>query len=522
MIGPTEPAPDLLARRVETTPDRLALIDHDRGTHLTYRALDRLVDPIAAGIDAVADEYLVAVLRPGESFVRVAFAAMRAGLTLVPLSPDESAAELEPALEHIDPATIVCEERTEATAVALADRADGIRPYHLDPAASGPVPALPGVGADASADAVSSRVLGDDAPADGADGFSAATLDPDWVQLVVFTSGTSGQPKGVRLTRANVESSAVASAFRLGIDRDDRWLVPLPMHHMGGYAPIVRCALYGSTIVTLDSSDSTGIANALGETRGTGISLVPTQLRRLLDADWTPPDHLRFVLVGGATTPPSLVERALEAGVSIYPSYGSTEASSQIATASPEQLETDPDTVGQPLYGTTVRVVDDADEPIETGETGELLVRGPTITPGYLDPAHTDRAFTDGWYRTGDLGRRDGDGLLWVTGRRSDRIVTGGETVDPVSIRRVVRDHPAVDDAAVVGLPDEEWGEIVAVAIVPAENEAANVAAIERFCRDRLAAHRRPRRIIVVPDLPRTPSGTVDREALRRRFDDDP
>ncbi|WP_247728385.1 class I adenylate-forming enzyme family protein [Halovivax limisalsi] len=510
MIGPTEPASDLLSRRVETTPDRLALVDPDRETRLTYRELDRLVDPIAAGIDAVATDSLAVVLHPGESFVRVAVAAMRAGVTLVPLSPDESAAELEPAFDRVDPAAIVCEAATEATAAALADASDRLRPYRLGPSPSDSVPALPGIDADRS---------GTDSSRSERDGFTPATLDPDWVQLVTFTSGTSGRPKGVRLTRSNLESSAVASAFRLGIDRDDRWLVPLPMHHMGGYAPIVRCALYGSTLVTLDSSDPTRIARALAETDATGVSLVPTLLRRLLAIDWTPPDHLRFVLVGGASTPPSLVERALDAGVPVYPSYGATEASSQIATATPDQVEAQPDTVGQPLYDTRVRIVDDTGDPVATGETGEILVRGPTIAPGYLDQGHTDRAFADGWYRTGDLGRRDEDGYLRVTGRRSDRIVTGGETVDPAAIRRVLLDHPDVADAAVVGLPDEEWGEIVGAAVVPSDGDAREIElAVESHCRDRLASHRRPRRIAVVSDFPRTPSGTVDRDALRERF----
>ncbi|WP_254862587.1 class I adenylate-forming enzyme family protein [Halovivax gelatinilyticus] len=515
---------DLVTTRTAATPDRLAMIDGLDGRRWTYRQLDLAVDAIAADLDAVATDRVAVVCPPGPSFVQLAFAAMRRGVTLVPLAPDESSEELRPKVEQAAPDAIVCTGETESTAVDLGSTGGGIGVHRLSELIDSDESIPFGGSVDTGADDVSGVHEAVHSPELTTTSTSApigdpVSLDPDWVQLICFTSGTSGRPKGVKLTVSNLLESANASAYRLGVDPSDRWLVPLPMHHMGGFAPVIRSARYGTAVVPLRSSEPDRIAGAVSTYACTGISLVPTMLRRLIDLGWEPPDSLRFVLVGGAPTPPALVERALGAGVPIYPTYGATETSSQVATATPSQVSTSPDTVGQPLVGTTVRIVDDEGSPVEPGGTGELLVGGPTVSSGYLDATQTDRSFADGWFVTGDLGHRDDAGRLWVTGRRSDRIVTGGETVDPAEVRRVLCDHPAVIDAAVVGLPDETWGERVG-AVVVVDDRSLSAESVRSFCRDRLATAKRPRTIAFVDDLPRTHSGTIDRDAVRRRLRD--
>lgn len=496
------PTTDLLSQRVAATPDRTALIDGDAGRTWTYRELDRDVSAVAAGLNVDPETRIGTLLPTGPEFVTVAFAAARAGATLVLLPPTESVDALAAKASQARLDVLLCDDASASLAADLADASEIERDepiesvYAVDGTATERVAPLPDPAGTPSAE--------------------PAELDPDHTQVVVFTSGTTGTPKGVTLTAANLRASAIASAFRLGVQPDDRWLVPLPQYHMGGFAPIVRSALYGTGLVTNRSFEPGTVAALVEEHLCTGISVVPTMVRSLLEWGWEPPTHLRFVLVGGAPTPPELVDRALSAGIPVHPTYGASETASQVATATPAQARQWPDTVGQPLLGTDVRIVDRDGTPVAPGETGELIVSGPTVSPGYLDPDQTANSFEKGAFRTGDLGYRDEEGRLRITGRRSDRIVTGGETVDPTEVARALEDHDAVADAAVVGLQDEKWGERIGAALVPAiDGSGLDTDDVRDFAADRLAPHKRPRTIEIVSELPRTPSGTVDRDAVR-------
>jgi O-succinylbenzoic acid--CoA ligase len=224
------------------------------------------------------------------------------------------------------------------------------------------------------------------------------------------------------------------------------------------------------------------------------------------------------VLLGGAPAPEPLVERVLDRGVPVCPTYGLTEAASQVATATPATAREFPGSVGQPLVVTEVTVVGEDGTPVPAGATGEVVVDGPTVTPGYLDPDRTAEAFGEHGLYTGDAGRVDGDGRLWIAGRIDETLITGGENVHPAEVESVLRSHPEVAEAAVVGLPDEEWGERVA-ALVAADGDATPAAVeVEAFARERLAGYKLPRTLAVVERLPRTASGTVDREAVCDRL----
>ncbi|WP_435360538.1 o-succinylbenzoate--CoA ligase [Haloarchaeobius sp. DFWS5] len=498
------PTKDLLAIRAGTTPERTALVDADTGEEWAVHELDAAVDTMTQHIESYTadagsgDGGRIGVLldtRP--EYVMLLFAAMRRGVTLVPLNVRNSADELTVAASRADLGLLVCESETEVLARSVAP-------------ADCPVASVD----DPEDDAVE--------PLSGGDAYARPSrLTRDTETLLMFTSGTTGRPKGVRLTLGNLVASATASAFRLGITRRDRWLVCLPMYHMGGLAPVVRSMLYGTTAVVQSAFDPESIARVIDEHQITGVSLVPTMLRRLLDDGWSPPEHLRFVLLGGAAASRELLDRALAAGVPVFPTYGMTEASSQIATATPEQVAEFPDTVGQPLVNTQVRVLAADGSHCDVGETGELVVSGPTVTPGYLDDEHTDAAFSEHGFHTGDLGHRDVDGRLWVTGRADDRIVSGGENVDPELVASAIRDHPKVGDVAVVGLADAEWGERVAALVVPTAGEAElSEETVRVWCRERLADYEVPKTVRFARELPRTASGTIDREAVRERLGD--
>ena len=350
---------------------------------------------------------------------------------------------------------------------------------------------------------------------------------PDGTQVVLWTSGTSGRPRGVALSWGNLEASARAAARRLSLSPRDVWVASLSPAHVGGLALLTRSLLLGGAFAVPGARDVPTLSRWLDGEGGEGpddraswprpshLSLVPTQLHRLLDhrGARTAPSSLRCVLVGGAHAPAGLVRRAVASGWPVALTYGATEMSSQIATAPPDQVRTSLEdsgvagSVGRPLAGVELRVE----------ETGELLAKGPTRALGYVAGDDASLGDADGWYHTGDLGRMDADGRLWITGRRMDRIVSGGVTVDAVEVEEALRHHPAVVDACVVGVPDAEWGERVAAWIVPVHGEL-DVAELDAHARSRLAPAKLPRLWRVDVELPRNANGKVDRLRVRDAF----
>ena len=318
----------------------------------------------------------------------------------------------------------------------------------------------------ASADVVVDAPL----PRAGAASPPMAPCDDD-TAVVVHTSGTTAAPRPVELSFGNVQANALGSAVALGLDPDERWLCPLPLSHVGGLMVLLRSAIYGTRAVI----DEAGRACADDITV---VSLVPTQLRRLLDAGARPGARLRVVLLGGAAATPDLLDEARAAGWPVRATYGLTQACSQVAVD------------GWPLPGLAVTLADD----------GEILVEGPTVAGG-------------GVLRTGDLGRFAPDGRLEIVGRRSDTIVTGGENVAPAEVEAALLAHPAVADAAVFGRPDPEWGEAVTASVVL--REPADPQELREWVAGRLARYKAPKAVEVAEALPRNASGKLLRRELR-------
>lgn len=537
----TWPQSDWLAARAAASPDAEAVIDADAGAVIdtdagtdaadtwTYAELDAATDAVARslaerGVDA--GDHVGTLLDTGLPFVLVVHALDRLGAVLVPLNVRHTPGELARACEKADVTSLLCDADTEASAGEATERCDespAVVPVGAidpgDPSPDGTVP-----------DA-------DDRP------LPSIERSPVDVRVVLFTSGTTGEPKAVPLTSGNLLASAVASAFRLGVVPDERWLCCLPMYHMGGLAPVLRSTLYGTTVVLQSEFDAERTPAVARDHGVTGVSLVPTMLRRIteaqrasslgstssrqdLDRDAAPelPDSLRFVLLGGAPAGADLIEDCERREIPVHPTFGMTETASQVATAAPREAFEHEGTVGRPLFGTTVTIVGEDGDPLPTGETGELVVDGPTVTPGYYgDAAATEASFGTYGLHTGDVGYRDEGGRLWVLNRRDDRIVTGGENVDPGEVVGALREHPKIRDAAVVGLDNAEWGERVAALVVPerSADEGANSApaaldadAVREHCRERLAGYKLPRTVTFADELPRTASGTVDRERV--------
>jgi O-succinylbenzoic acid--CoA ligase len=302
---------------------------------------------------------------------------------------------------------------------------------------------------------------------------------------LLYTSGTTAAPKPVELTYENFLASALGSAVALGLDPAERWLCPMPLVHVGGLSIPIRSAIYATTAVLHERFDVGPVLAALSDPgqRITLVSLVPTMLARLLDAGLERPPTLRWALLGGGPIAPALLARASDAGVPVAPSYGMTEACSQIAT------------FGWPLPGVELRTSD-----------GEVIVRGPIVAPGAVTQ--------EGWLYTGDLGEFDRSRGLVITGRKADTIITGGENVAPTEVEGVLLEHPAVVDAGVFGRPHPEWGEALNAKVVLRDGLAIDAAELRAHCAVRLAAFKVPKAVEVVESLPRTESGKLLRREL--------
>lgn len=472
--------PDWLTHRARSLPRATALVSGRRW--LGYAALHGHAARQAHALleaGAAPGERVAVIAGTSPAFVAAMHAASLAGAVFAPLNVRLTAGELAEQLRNVEPAVVLCDGARAALAAEAAALADAPAPRRM------PLP-----------------------PA-SREGALAEAHDADDCHSIIHTSGTAGRAKGVMLTYGGLWASAAASALNLGLDPADRWLACLPLHHVGGLSIPIRGAIYGTAVELHAGFDAEAVNAALRAGEVTLVSVVPTMLRRMLDADREPfGGSVRAALVGGGPVPPALLERAVARGLPVIQTYGLTETASQVTTLSPAEAMARLGSAGRPLLSAEVRV----DAPV--GEPGEILIRGPSVTPGYFrDAEATAAAIRDGWLHTADLGVLDGDGYLTVLDRRDDVIVTGGENVYPAEVEAALLAAPGVEAAAVVGLPDEEWGQRVAAAVVsagPVDRER-----LGPFLRGRLAGYKHPAIIERVDAIPATASGKTRRRLVR-------
>lgn len=334
---------------------------------------------------------------------------------------------------------------------------------------------------------------------------AAASL-PDDAAVIIYTSGTTGRARGAVLTRSALLASAQASATNLGWQDDDRWLLAMPLARIGGLSILTRCLTARRTVVLEPGFDAEHLPESIEAHRVTLLSMVPTMLALLLQAHptWRAPQHLRALLVGGAAAPPLLMAQAAARRLPIVVTYGCTETCSQVvATPYSHRYESAAWSAGRPLAGAEMRVAD-----------GRVLVRGPMLMAGYLgEPPLAP----DDWFDTGDIGELDSTGALQVHARRADLIVSGGENIYPAEVEAALESCPGIRTAAVFGIEDPVWGQVVAALLVAEPGAAGSVEqTLREHLACRLAPHKRPRRIAFVHALPLTPAGKLDRAALPR------
>lgn len=472
-------APTAQARRLR--PQHPALVF--KGDVLTYEALDRRVVRAATTLEALgvrAGDVVAVWAANHPDWAAVAHALGRMGAVLLPLNLRLTDEEISWQLDHAEARLVLADAERMARGIGERFRVMSL------------------------AEAFSSDERG--AVPDA--------IDPDRPHTILFTSGTTGRPKAVVLTWANQLASATASAAALGLNERDRWLLAMPMFHVGGLNIIHRCALAQAAVIMHDRFSPEAMTQAMREEGASMLSVVPTMLRRVLDqwGDRPLPDTVRAILVGGAPIPFDLVERCPQA----LPTYGMTEACSHVTLTRLGASASERSTSGTPLFGTDVRIVDDARHPVPVGTPGLIEVRSPTVFKGYLhNPEGTAAAKVDGWLRTGDDGFLDAQGCLHVLARRTDLIVSGGENVYPSEIEGALERHPGVAEAAVVGAPDPTWGQ-VPVAFVVRRDPTLSALALRAHLERSLARYKLPREITFLEALPRLGSGKLDRRTLQR------
>ncbi|KAF2411598.1 acid--CoA ligase [Microbacterium sp. B35-04] len=489
--------------RAVRSPERIAI--DDRGVTIDYATL-------AARATELADALRRAGYGPGDRFATVSgnstdhvvafFACAIAGIAFVPLSWRLTPRELADVLTRSAPALVLIEDEHAALAGEALRVADGL--------AGAPVAVLGTTGVEV---AVPSAAHPRPRP----------PVRDDDPLLVIFTSGSEAAPKGVVLTHANCFWNNLALAQALPLGQDDVVLAMLPQFHVAAWncQPLLAWWV-GATVVLERSFHPTRVLQLIADRRVTAMMGVPTQYRMLADdREWATTDtaSLRLALVGGATMPVALQDAWTARGIALTQGYGLTEAAPNVLHLPAAEAAGAPGAVGRPYPHVAVRVVDPSSElPLEGEATGELWVRGPSVFAGYLgDDAATARAMSGEWLRTGDLVSRDADGVFRVVDRLKDIFISGGENVAPAEVEYALCLHPLVEAAAVVGVPDEVWGERGVAFVVPVAGAALSVDELLAHARRNLAAFKIPVHIEQVDALPRSTIEKLARSRLRER-----
>ncbi|MEV7981774.1 long-chain fatty acid--CoA ligase [Streptomyces sp. NPDC086519] len=488
-------------------PDAVVVAQGDQT--LTVRQLHERVNRLAAALTELGvrrGDVVALLLYNRPEFLELVYAASRVGAVLLPLNYRLSEQEWQYILGHAQARAVVTEPEfapaLERGAGCLTDLEHRIL---VGGPASGPW-------------------LGYE---DLLAAHQGAHVDPvdagaDDLHRLMYTSGTTSRPKGVRITYGNLEAKNLAHIVHFGLTAADTTLVCGPLYHVGGLDMPGLATLYaGGGVVLQRRFDPVGTLHAIQRHRVTNLWLAPAMVNAVLevpDRDTYDTTSVRFVLGGGEKTPEPVLRRVMTAFPNAWfaDAYGLTETVSGDTFLDREHALSKLGSVGRPVPHTRVRIVDDEGKEVPAGELGEITLRGPKVFAGYWrDEKATAAALRNGWFHTGDIGHLDEDGFLYIDDRKKDMIVSGGENIATPEVERVLYEHPAVLEAAVVGLPHPRWGEVPRAFVVLRPDTSAGAGDLREFCRARLARFKVPARFDFVGELPRTPSGKVLKRTLR-------
>jgi len=337
--------------------------------------------------------------------------------------------------------------------------------------------------------------------------------------VIIFTSGSTSKSKGIILSFECLYNSAVNGNHLLRYTISDRWLASLPFYHVGGFAIITRAILFGIPLLIPDSLSAQDLAQALNKWQPTFISLVSTQLKKLIDEGIAPNSELKNCLLGGGFTDHKLLTKANDNGWPVNMVYGSSETSSFVTALLKDEIIFKPNSVGRAVPTNKIQICDNSGNELKPFEIGEIIVQSNALMAGYLDKSETEKVLKNGFYFTDDIGYLDEEGYLFLEGRINHLISSGGENINPIEIEEILVRHPSIQEAAVYPLKDDLWGEIVAASIV-LSNESINLSLdeIKIFLKEKLPEFKIPKKIFVEEKLPKTDLGKVQKEKLIERY----
>jgi fatty-acyl-CoA synthase len=501
---------DWLGRRALLTPDKVALIDATRGNRpITYRQWNQAANRSAQllrTLGAGKGDRVAILAHNCVEFLDVWFACGKLGAILQTLNWRLTPRELVELIRDAGPKVLV-------HGPEFVDQVRGLREAGLE--------SVTRLALDADA-----RAFPDDRCHDERDGLGDAAPPPvelDWDDpwVLCYTGGTTGMSKGAILTHGNITWNAINTVVSWGLTPDDVTVLNAPLFHTGGLnvftAPLAQI---GGTSIVCRRFEPDQVFDFLREAGVTIFFGVPSMFQALQQHPrWQSADfsRLKLVISGGAPCPPTVDERFWDRGVAFKSGYGLTEAGPNTFWLPDEDVRRKAGSVGFPLFHIDVKLVDGAGRACGPDEVGELLIRGPHVCAGYWKrPEETACAIRDGWLHTGDLARRDAEGYHFIVGRLKDVIISGGENIYPAEVEGVLAAHPAVAEVALIGVPDDRWGETPLAFVVSRPGKKVEAEELIAFGSPRLARYKLPRRIVLVDVLPRTAAGKIDKAELKK------
>jgi len=506
----------LLKKRAEISPVREAFVEYERDRRFSFALLNERANRVANALLAqgiAPGDRVATLLKNGIEFVETYFALAKIGAIMVPVNWRLVAAEITYILSDSGARALVYDSDFDATVSVIGERAHGEVGVEWWIRRQNDQAPAPGWALDYDA---FTRAAGGAEPPVGA-------WDDDLL-FIMYTSGTTGHPKGVMHSHDGMLWSHFTSMSTSDMRSDDRFLLPLPMFHVGCLNPVSLLVHRGATGVIMRELDVGEMFRCIEQERVSIFMAVPALLQFMLVAPESRTrdmSSVRWIATGAAPVPVSLLHEYQALGIAIHQAYGLTESCGPGTLLLPEDAEAKAGSCGRPQMHTEAKIVDGRGNTILPGspEAGELLLAGRHVMKGYWNnPEASAEALRDGWLHTGDICTMDAEGFVTICDRKKDMIISGGENIYPAELENVLAACPEVREAAVIGVPSRKWGETPLAIVVPAPGCNPTAASLETYCRQNLAGYKVPHLYEFVESLPRNPSGKIIKPELRERY----